>query len=140
MTEAGAQGSAGLVAAARARVRDLSADALAKAQAAGALVVDVRERDELRASGIIPGALHVPRGVLEFVADPASPQHHPAFERARPVVLYCAVGGRSALAADALRQLGFTDVAHLGDGFTGWAADGRPTASVGAESDAKPPR
>jgi rhodanese-related sulfurtransferase len=122
--------SAELVAAARTRVRELSPRELIAARDAGAVVVDVREREELQATGTIPGAVHVPRGVLEFVADPASPLHHPALDPGRPVVLCCAVGGRSALAADALRALGYVDLAHLGDGMQAWLASGLPTEPV----------
>jgi rhodanese-related sulfurtransferase len=126
-----ARSSAELVAAARARVRELSVQQLIAAREAGAVVVDVREREELPPTGTIPGAVHVPRGVLEFVADPASPLHHPALDPARPVVLYCAVGGRSALAADSLRALGYVDLAHLAGGMQAWLASDLPTEPVG---------
>ena len=118
--------AADLVAAARARVRSLEpADAHA-AMLGGAVVVDVREREELEREGSIAGALHVPRGLLEFVADPASALHDPRLAPDRPVVLYCAVGGRSALAADTLRTLGYVDVSHLGRGFGAWRDAGLP--------------
>jgi rhodanese-related sulfurtransferase len=123
--------AADLVAEARARTRALTADDVARALEAGAVVVDVREREELAEVGVIPGAVHVPRGVLEFVADPASPLHDHRLDPTRAVVLYCAVGGRSALAADTLRALGYEDVAHLAGGVGEWAASGRPLAAYG---------
>lgn len=82
--------------------------------AAGALLVDVRDAPELEQSGTIVGAKHVSRGMLEFRADPDSPYHDPEFARARPVLLYCASGGRSALAGKALKELGYSRVFNLG--------------------------
>ena len=67
--------------------------------------------------GVIPGAAHAPRGMLEFYADPTSPYHRKEFDPARRVVLHCASGGRSALAADTLKQMGYQNVAHLDGGF-----------------------
>lgn len=93
------------------------------------LVVDVRDATELAATGKIAGALHVSRGMLEFKADPESPYHDPAFDRNRTVILYCASGGRSALAGKTLRDLGFRDVRNLG-GFTDWIESGGPVESL----------
>jgi rhodanese-related sulfurtransferase len=90
------------------------------------LLVDLREADECAQSGAIAGAEHAPRGMLGFYADPASPYHRPAFDPTRRTILYCASGGRSALAAAALRQLGYDHVAHLDGGLKAWVADGRP--------------
>jgi rhodanese-related sulfurtransferase len=89
----------------------------------GALLVDVRDAPELQAGGKIKGAKHVSRGMLEFRADPASPYHDPDFDPARTVILYCASGGRSALAGKALRDLGYRDVRNLG-AFKDWAEGG----------------
>ena len=90
------------------------------------LVVDVREADEF-AAGHLPGALHVPRGVIEAAADTA-PTHyrHPDLSGARTqtVLLYCTSGGRSALAAWVLQQMGFTDVHSLAGGVECWCAEG----------------
>jgi len=94
-----------------------------------ALVVDVRDAPELQASGKIAGAVHVPRGMLEFRADPDSPYHDPTFDRDRTVILYCASGGRSALAGKALQDLGYRDVRNLG-GFKDWAENGGPVEKV----------
>jgi rhodanese-related sulfurtransferase len=101
---------------AAARAQDLIA-------AGGALVVDVREAAEVQQSGKVSGAVHVPRGLLEFVADPQSPSHDPRFETGKPVILYCAGGGRAALAGQALKELGYGEVYNLG-GFAEWADSG----------------
>ncbi len=99
------------------------AEALRLQRDEGALLVDLREAVELNAEGTIPGAHHMPRGLLEFVVDPASAWHDPAFTNAaRPYVLFCGVGWRSALAARTMQQMGFTRVVHLGGGFSAWKA------------------
>lgn len=89
----------------------------------GALVVDVREAPEVEQSGRIAGAHHVSRGMLEFRADPESPYHDPLFRRDRPVIVYCASGGRSALAGKVLLDMGYTQVFNLG-GFKDWVDGG----------------
>jgi len=89
----------------------------------GALVVDVREASEVQQSGKVSGAVHVPRGLLEFVADPQSPSHDPRFETGKPVIVYCAGGGRAALAGQALKEMGYGEVYNLG-GFADWANSG----------------
>ena len=115
-----------LLADANAAVPRITAAEAAALQAAGALVVDVRDGTEVAASGKVKGAVAVPRGLIEFKADPESPAHDPAFRRDRPVVLYCASGGRSALAGKVLRDMGFTDVRNLG-GFKDAVAGGLST-------------
>lgn len=80
----------------------------------GALLVDVRDANELAQSGKLQGALNVSRGMVEFRADPELPYHNPEFRKDRPVVLYCASGGRSALAAKALKDMGYERVYNLG--------------------------
>lgn len=118
-----AKTAADMVAAANAVVPKLNvAEAKAKI-AAGALVVDVRDPAEVAASGKVPGAVNVPRGMLEFKADAASAAHMPEFDTARPVVLYCAVGGRAALAGKMLQEMGFSDVSNIG-GFKDWVEGG----------------
>jgi rhodanese-related sulfurtransferase len=77
------------------------------------ILVDLREPEERAQNGAIPGGVHGPRGMLEFWADPSSPYHRAELEPTRRVILYCASGGRSALAADILGQMGYTNVAHL---------------------------
>lgn len=115
-----------LVAEARATLENLTPDQVEAEMAAGALLVDVRDAGERAAAGAIPGSLHASRGMLEFQADPASPLHKPELDPNRRVILHCASGGRSALAAMTLRQLGYTDVAHLDGGFKAWVAAGKP--------------
>ena len=125
------QTAATMVAAARERIENLSVDDLAAELATGDVVlVDIREPDERTASGTIAGAIGAPRGMLEFYADPASPYHRPEFEPDRRIVLFCASGGRSALATDMLRQLGYARPAHLDGGFKAWVADNQPVASL----------
>lgn len=115
-----------LVAAARAEVEELSpAQVAAEIEDGYPLLVDVREPGE-SAAGVIPGALLAPRGMLEFHADAGTPHHLAGFEPARRVIVYCAAGSRSALAARTLRELGYRDVAHLGGGIAAWVAEARP--------------
>jgi rhodanese-related sulfurtransferase len=83
------------------------------------LFLDVREPPEVAASGKVAGAVAVPRGLVEFRADPASPMHDKAFDRAKTVVTYCASGGRSALVGHTLKEMGYENVRNLG-GFKGW--------------------
>lgn len=110
-----------LVRTARARIRGLNPGFVEVAIYGGqSLVVDVREAEELDEHGRIAGTLHAPRGMLEFWADPASPLHRPEFDPARPTILVCATGSRSALAAETLQRLGYADVAHLEGGFQAW--------------------
>ncbi len=87
------------------------------------LIVDVRDGTEVAASGKVKGAEHASRGVIEFQADPSSPMHKPEFSTDKTVIVYCASGGRSALAGKALKDLGYTDVRNLG-GFAGWVEAG----------------
>ncbi len=115
---------ADLLAAANAVVpRITPGEARALLEGGDVLVVDVREAQEVAASGKVAGALHVTRGMLEFRADPASAYHDPAFRKDRTVILYCASGGRSALAGKALLDMGYRDVRNLG-GFAAWAEQG----------------
>jgi len=81
---------------------------------ANVLIVDVRDAPELTASGKVKGAVNVSRGMLEFRADPESPYHNPAFDKDKTVVLYCASGGRSALAGKVLQELGYKSVYNAG--------------------------
>ncbi|MGA7805693.1 rhodanese-like domain-containing protein [Bradyrhizobium sp.] len=87
------------------------------------LVVDVRDAPEVENSGKIAGALHVSRGMLEFRADPDSPFHDNHFAKDKTIILYCASGGRAALAASTLRDLGFGHVYNVG-AFKDWVASG----------------
>ncbi|HEV2596426.1 MAG TPA: rhodanese-like domain-containing protein [Sphingomicrobium sp.] len=80
----------------------------------GALLLDVRDAQELVQSGKLKDALNVSRGMLEFRADDATPYHNPEFRRERPIILYCASGGRSALSGKALQDMGYERVYNLG--------------------------
>jgi rhodanese-related sulfurtransferase len=122
-----AKTAAELVAEAKGRVANLTVDDVA-AEVAGSdpLIVDIREPAEREKHGSISGAISAPRGMLEFYADPTSQYHLAEFDPNRRVILHCAAGGRSALAADTLQQMGYTDVAHLDGGFTAWKQAGQP--------------
>jgi len=90
--------------------------------------VDVRDQSELAAQGTIPGAVHVPRAFLEFIADPESPMHRPELASGKRLVLFCAAGGRSTLAAKTLKDMGIERTASLAGGFTAWKARGGSSA------------
>jgi len=114
-----------MVAAAKAEMPSVSPKEAQALIEKGALVVDVRDAPEVQASGKVKGAINVSRGMLEFRADPKSPYHNPAFDPAKTVLLYCASGGRSALAAKALKELGYKDARNLG-AFKDWVESGGP--------------
>jgi rhodanese-related sulfurtransferase len=116
-----------LVARARDEIDNVDPEQMAREVADGVLVVDIREASERDETGAIPGAVHVPRGLLEFKADTSLPTHHPDLDPNRRTILYCASGGRSALAVLTLEHLGYTDVAHLDGGIQGWIVAGRST-------------
>jgi rhodanese-related sulfurtransferase len=120
-----AKTAAELVAEARAQVEGLSPKRAAEEVASGkAILLDVREPVEWEQ--YIDGALQVPRGTLEFVADPTSPRHKVALDPARRVIVFCRSGARSALAAYTLKTMGFGKVANLDGGFNAWKAAGLP--------------
>jgi rhodanese-related sulfurtransferase len=87
------------------------------------LVVDVRDAPEVEQSGKVAGAVHIPRGMLEFRADPESPYHDQNFAKDKTVIVYCASGGRSALSGQALKELGYSEVYNMG-AFKDWAESG----------------
>ncbi|MBA2497149.1 MAG: rhodanese-like domain-containing protein [Acidimicrobiia bacterium] len=121
--------AADLVAEAKAHVENLDPDAVEAELGAGtAVLVDVREAEELDANGRIPGSVHVPRGMLEFRADPTSTYHQEPFDPSTRVILHCAGGGRSALGAATLQAMGYGDVAHLDGGLAAWKEAGKPIA------------
>jgi rhodanese-related sulfurtransferase len=116
-----------LVDAANAAVETLSLDE------AGALLgrddvvfVDLRDVRELWREGKVEGALHVPRGMLEFWIDPASPYHKPVFAEDKRFVFYCGSGWRSALATKAAQDMGLAPVCHIAGGFSAWKEAGLP--------------
>lgn len=91
--------------------------------------VDVRDVRELEREGVIPGAFHAPRGLLEFWVDPESPYHKPVLNQpGKRYVLFCAMGWRSALATKTLQDMGLDEVAHIDGGFTAWKDAGAPVA------------
>jgi len=98
------------------------------------LVLDIREIQERVLEGTIPGSKNVPRGMLEFWADPASPYYRDYFTEHRRMVLFCAGGGRSVLATLALLDMGYTNVAHLEAGFMGWKEAGETIEDVSQTS------
>ena len=98
------------------------------------LLLDIRELQEQVDLGTIPGAIHAPRGMLEFWADPQSPYYRNYFDESKRIVLFCAGGGRSAFAARSLLDMGYGNVAHLEEGFTGWAKAGQKVEDVSKRS------
>ena len=90
----------------------------------GIQLVDIRDVRELDREGMIPGALHVPRGMLEFWVDPESPYHKEIFASGKKFIFYCASAWRSALATKAIQDMGLDPVAHLEGGFTAWQKAG----------------
>jgi rhodanese-related sulfurtransferase len=90
--------------------------------------VDVRESQE-RAQEFIPGSIHAPRGLLEFIADPEGPMHNPVIASDKTLVVYCGTGGRSALAAKTLQDMGLPKVCSLVGGLAAWKEAG---GSVGS--------
>ncbi len=88
--------------------------------------VDIRDIRELWRDGLISGAVHAPRGMLEFWVDPESPYHKEVFASGKRFVLYCAAGMRSALAARTLKEMGLAPVCHIEGGFAAWSEAGGP--------------
>jgi len=92
------------------------------------IFIDVREGDEISRHGSIEGAIHVPRGVLEFYIDPNARGHMDEFSSGKTIVFYCATGGRSLLAAKLAQDMGVTDAVSLDGGFTAWARANGPVS------------
>ncbi len=88
--------------------------------------VDIRDIRELKREGRIPGAVHAPRGMLEFWIDPASPYHREVFAQDKTFVFFCAAGWRSALAALTAQEMGLAPVVHITGGFKAWRESGAP--------------
>jgi rhodanese-related sulfurtransferase len=89
--------------------------------------VDIRDVRELEREGMIPNAMHAPRGMLEFWVDPDSPYYKPIFGEGKRLVLYCASAWRSALATETLHRMGVPNVSHLEGGFSAWKKAQLPT-------------
>jgi len=98
------------------------------------VIVDIRDHRELYLKGKIPNAVHAPRGMLEFWVDPASEYHRAVFEPSKRYILYCAGGGRSALAAKTMKDMGYPDIGHLEPGFGGWEKAGLEIEDISADS------
>jgi rhodanese-related sulfurtransferase len=123
-----------LIDAALAEVETLSIDAaLELLDDDNTVFVDIRDPRELEREGKIPGAVHAPRGMLEFWIDPTSPYYKDVFGSGKRFVFYCQSGWRSALASKAVQDMGLTPVCHVGDGFRGWKDAGAPTEEVEAK-------
>jgi len=103
--------------------RITAAEARAMTAKGNALVVDVRDANEVASTGKVAGAVHVSRGMLEFRADPQSPSHDKNFAKDKTVILYCGSGGRAALAGKLLKDMGYDQVYNSG-GFKDWAESG----------------
>ena len=102
-------------------------DARAAVGAGDAVLVDIRDVRELDREGRVSGAVHAPRGMLEFWFDPQSEYHKPRFAQPdKTFILFCAAAGRSALAAKSLQDMGFDNVAHIAGGFGRWRDEGLP--------------
>ncbi len=94
---------------------------------ANTVFVDIRDVRELEREGMIPNALHAPRGMLEFWVDPDSPYYKPIFGEGKRLILYCASAWRSALATQTLQKMGVPGVSHLEGGFVAWKKANLPT-------------
>ena len=110
-----------LAADAKTRVREVSATEASQAQAKGAVLIDVRESDEFE-NGHAQGAIHLSKGVVELGIEETVPNV------STPIILYCGGGSRSAIAADNLQKMGYTNVASLAGGFRAWKSEGLPTS------------
>jgi rhodanese-related sulfurtransferase len=102
------------------------AEALRLSENDDVLLVDIRDVRELQREGKIPGALHAPRGMLEFWIDPESPYHKPVFSSGKTFIFFCAGGLRSALATKTVQDMGLSQVKHIEGGFGAWREAGLP--------------
>jgi rhodanese-related sulfurtransferase len=128
--------SAVLVAEAKARINNVPPEEAHKAIENGtSTLLDLRERDELDATGTFPQAIHIPRGMLEFAVDPGHPSYKAGITPDMSLILACASGARSALATETLHQLGFSDVSNLEGGFKAWVEQGLPINEPSGKQD-----
>lgn len=126
------KGYAELVAEAERNIESLDPAEVEKLlEAPGVMLVDLRDIRELKREGKIPGAFHVPRGMLEFWIDPDSPYYQTRFDDAEALILYCNKGWRSALATRTLRDMGVESVTHLAGGMEAWREQGHPVEGPG---------
>lgn len=116
-----------LLAEASAQIKTYSIqEARAKLDDPNVLFVDIRDVRELEREGILPGAYHAPRGMIEFWVDPESPYFKPIFGEPKEFIFFCAAGWRSALTTKTVQDMGLTSVADIEGGFTAWKAEGAP--------------
>ncbi len=96
----------------------------------GATLIDIREENELQETGKISGSTHAPRGMMEFYADSSLPYHKKEFDPEKRIILHCASGGRSALAAKTLKDMGYKNIAHMDGGVKAWKEAGYEVENV----------
>jgi rhodanese-related sulfurtransferase len=119
-----------LIAEAEKRTRGISVDEAKKRHGdPDTVFVDLRDVRELERDGMIPGAFHAPRGMLEFWVDPQSPYYKPVFAEGKSFILYCQADWRGVLAAATLADMGMPGVLHLEGGYGEWRKAGGPTAA-----------
>jgi rhodanese-related sulfurtransferase len=119
---------------AKARIKTISLEeAKGRLGQDGVVFVDLRDVRELEREGMIPGAFHCPRGMLEFWIDPDSPYHKDVFDSGREFVFYCNGAWRSALAADVAQQMGLDPVVEMDGGFAEWKKKGYPVVEKPAK-------
>ena len=125
-----------LLAAARSRLRRLTPTEARDAAHAGGLIVDIRSEPQRHAQGLVPGAHFVPRNVLEWRVDPGCPHRDPVLVAVRgPLILMCAQGYQSSLAASTLHDLGVVNATDMDGGFEGWRAEGLPVVTAPGRID-----
>ncbi|MBX2966731.1 MAG: rhodanese-like domain-containing protein [Cyclobacteriaceae bacterium] len=116
-----------LVAEAKKNIENLTPQQVQDELTSGNVVlIDVRESEELKQGGHIEGSVHAPRGMIEFYADPEMPYYKPEFDKSKRIILFCNSGNRSALAVATLKEMGFSNVAHLDGGLKAWKESGKP--------------
>ncbi len=116
-----------LVSEAKQDIENLTPQQVAAELSAGNVtLIDIRESEEQKISGKINGSILAPRGMIEFYADPTLPSYKPAFDKDKRIILHCASGGRSALAVQTLKRMGYENIAHLNGGLKAWAEAGYP--------------
>lgn len=125
-----------LVSEAHARVCTLTLEeAKARLDSPDAVFVDIRDVRELEREGMIPGAFHAPRGMLEFWVDPESPYYKDIFGSGKEFILYCGSAWRSSLAAATLQDMGLAPVSHIGGGFKAWKESKLPVVEKERKKD-----
>jgi len=127
-----------MVAEANAEIETISAQQAIKLKDdPNAVIVDLRDIRELTRDGRVPGALHAPRGMLEFWVDPESPYYKEIFGSGKKFVFFCAGGLRSALAAQTVQRMGLDPVCHIEGGFRAWKEAGGPVETPSADAAKK---